>query len=131
MRSSEQIIDYIFEKAEKWGWTQKELAEKVGMPESTLSRYKNHQREFPTNDIEKFAKAFDCSVEELLGLKRVSVLGHTVRAIEKRMVILNEEMERLMARKRALEMELEQLDVLIEETSHTRQTLRWIIETWE
>src|SRR5690625_585111 len=44
-----------------------ELADSVGVAKSTLSRYKNTERDFPINDIGKYANVLDTTVEYLLG----------------------------------------------------------------
>jgi len=45
-----------------------ELALKVGMAKSALSRYFNKTREFPLNRVDSFANALGVSAEYLLGL---------------------------------------------------------------
>lgn len=45
-----------------------ELAKRTGIAKSTLSRYENQLRDFPVNDVGKFADALDTSIEYILGL---------------------------------------------------------------
>ena len=45
-----------------------ELALKAGVAKSSLSRYKSGQRDFPINDVGKFADVLNVSVEHLLGI---------------------------------------------------------------
>lgn len=68
MRNSQEIIELIFEIAERKHITMTKMAELTGIAKSSLSRYKNGQREFPVNDVGKFAKVLNVSVEYLLGV---------------------------------------------------------------
>ncbi|EHV0176074.1 helix-turn-helix domain-containing protein [Enterococcus faecalis] len=49
--------------------TSTELAEKVGIAKSAMSRYENRTRQFPVNKISDFAKALETSPEYLLGFE--------------------------------------------------------------
>src|SRR5699024_4855540 len=62
------IIKIIFDQADAKKMTLTELAKRVGIAKSTLSRYKNGEREFPINDIGKYAKALDLTIEYMLGI---------------------------------------------------------------
>lgn len=57
------------------GWTQKELAERLGVGESTISQYENGHREPDTEMLLKLAEAFDTTIDYLLR-------GHTSYAPE-------------------------------------------------
>jgi len=46
-----------------------ELARRVGVAKSTLSRYENEQREFPINDLGQYADVLGTTVEYLLGIE--------------------------------------------------------------
>ena len=48
-----------------------ELAKRVGVAKSTQSRYESEQREFPINDVGKYADVLDSSVEYLLGIENL------------------------------------------------------------
>ena len=48
MRTSKETIDYILALAKKQRISRRELAKKVGVSESAISRYANYSREFPT-----------------------------------------------------------------------------------
>lgn len=69
MRSSIEVIRIIKQLREKKGLSVEELARRVGVAKSTLSRYENGQREFPINDLDSYAAALDTSIEHLLGLE--------------------------------------------------------------
>ena len=68
MNSSKEIIDLIAKHAKINGLSISELARRVGVAKSTLSRYINGERDFPINDIGKYAKELNLSVEYLLGV---------------------------------------------------------------
>lgn len=69
MRSSKEIGKIIFSLADNKNMSISELARRVDLAKSTLSRYKSNQRDFPINDIGKFASALNVSVEYLLGVE--------------------------------------------------------------
>lgn len=68
MRNSKEIIRLIKNMRESKKMSIEELATRVGIAKSTLSRYENEQRDFPINDIGLYANALDTSIENLLGL---------------------------------------------------------------
>ena len=68
MNSSKEVMEMILELAKEKKISMSQLAEKVGVAKSSLSRYKNGEREFPINDIGKYASVLNVSVEYLLGL---------------------------------------------------------------
>ena len=74
MRSSKEVISEIKRLRELRGWSLDELSQRVGVAKSTLSRYESGQREFPINDIGKYANVFGVSVENLLGIKKPSLI---------------------------------------------------------
>jgi len=51
---------------EKMGWTQRDLAEKVGLSETTIWNYENGRREPRLQDLKKFAQIFNCTIDELI-----------------------------------------------------------------
>ncbi|MES5415236.1 XRE family transcriptional regulator [Enterococcus mundtii] len=67
MRSNEEIIDLIDSIRKEKGLSLSELARRVGMAKSALSRYFNKTREFPLNKVEIFANVLDISSEYILG----------------------------------------------------------------
>lgn len=50
----------------KMGWTQKDLAEKVGLSETTIWNFENGRREPRLQDLKKFAEVFNCTIDELV-----------------------------------------------------------------
>lgn len=73
MRSSNEIIKIIKNLRENKKMSLEELSKRVGIAKSTLSRYENGQRDFPINDIGKYAMVLEVSVEHLLGIDGPSV----------------------------------------------------------
>lgn len=72
MRNSEEIIDYLNQLREEQDVSISELARRVGMAKSGVSRYFNHTREFPINRAPAFAKALHIKTEDLLGLEPIN-----------------------------------------------------------
>lgn len=72
MRSSKEVIMEIKKLREAKGWSLDDLARRVGVAKSTLSRYENGQREFPINDVGLYANALDTTIERILGIGRSS-----------------------------------------------------------
>lgn len=71
MRTSKEVINLISNMRKNKKISMDFLAEKVGISKSTLSRYENEQREFPINDLGKYANALGTSVEYLLGVENL------------------------------------------------------------
>jgi repressor LexA len=72
VRSSKEVIMEIKKLREAKGWSLDDLARRVGVAKSTLSRYENGQREFPINDVGLYANALDTTIERILGIGRSS-----------------------------------------------------------
>lgn len=70
MRTNDEIISLIQEEAKKKGMSMSELARRVGIAKSTMSRYFNKTREFPLNKADDFAKIFNITPEFLLGIQK-------------------------------------------------------------
>jgi repressor LexA len=71
MRTSKEIIQLIKKLRESKKLSVEEFANRVGIAKSTLSRYENEQRDFPINDIGKYADVLGETVEYLLGITDV------------------------------------------------------------
>lgn len=67
MRTNQEIIDVLKELKESNGLSLSELARRVGLAKSALSRYFNGSREFPLNKVSAFASALGVSTEYILG----------------------------------------------------------------
>lgn len=68
MRSNDEIIDLLHILKEQQNLSISEIARRVGMAKSAVSRYFNRTREFPLNRAESFANAFGITQEYLLGI---------------------------------------------------------------
>lgn len=67
MRTNDEIVTIIENKMKEKGFSMSELARRVGMAKSALSRYFNRTREFPLNRINEFAQALDLEPSYILG----------------------------------------------------------------
>ena len=70
MRTNKEIINYLNELKSKQNLSISEIARRVGMAKSAVSRYFNFSREFPLNRVDQFAKAFHVSSEDILGIEK-------------------------------------------------------------
>lgn len=68
MRKSREIIQLVQKIRKSKKMSMDELVNKIGISKSTLSRYETGKREFPVNDLGKYASALNVSVEYLLGV---------------------------------------------------------------
>lgn len=72
MRTNDEIISLIQENIDEKGLSMSELARRVGIAKSTMSRYFNKTREFPLNRADDFARALNITPEYLLGIQKES-----------------------------------------------------------
>lgn len=70
MRTNDEIITIIYELKEAQGLSLSELARRVGMAKSALSRYFNKTRQFPINKVDVFANVLDTTSEYILGFEK-------------------------------------------------------------
>lgn len=68
MKTNDEIIDTLEKLREEQGLSISELARRVDMAKSAVSRYFNRTRQFPLNRADDFAKALDVDTEFLLGI---------------------------------------------------------------
>ena len=69
MRTNEEIIDLIIRLCDENDISQSELARRVSIAKSAVSRYFNKTREFPLNRTRDFADALGVTTEYLLGIE--------------------------------------------------------------
>lgn len=81
MRTNEEIVDILIRVTEERDISISELARRVDMAKSAVSRYFNKTREFPLNRSEDFATALGITPEYLLGFEEEDE-GNTNRHIE-------------------------------------------------
>jgi transcriptional regulator with XRE-family HTH domain len=60
------------------GLSQKELAERIGIREATLSRYENDKRAYQWGSLIKLADELDTSTDYLLGRTNISIPIHSL-----------------------------------------------------
>lgn len=70
MRTNNEIITLIQNCVNEKSISMSELARRVGIAKSTMSRYFNRTREFPLNRADDFAKALGITPEYLLGINK-------------------------------------------------------------
>lgn len=68
MNSNDEIINILIKACSENDISQNELARRVGMAKSAISRYFNKTREFPLNRSEQFAKALGIETADLIGV---------------------------------------------------------------
>lgn len=61
------------------GWTQIELAEKLGTNQQAITSYENDQSKPPIERLPVLASLFDISIDELLGVKTISIQNTRTR----------------------------------------------------
>ena len=72
MRNNDEIITIIKSAMKEQDMSLSELARRVGVAKSAVSRYLKLTREFPLNRSEDFAKALSISTEYLLGFDKMN-----------------------------------------------------------
>ncbi|MGH2080133.1 helix-turn-helix domain-containing protein [Aerococcus urinaeequi] len=70
MRTNEEIVTIIENRTKEKGLSLSELARRVNMAKSAISRYFNRTREFPLNKIDDFAQALDLDPAYILGFTK-------------------------------------------------------------
>ncbi|HEC2155360.1 MULTISPECIES: helix-turn-helix domain-containing protein [Staphylococcus] len=80
MRNNDEIITIIKTSMKEQNLSLSELARRVGVAKSAVSRYLNLTREFPLNRAEDFAKALSISTEYLLGFDKSEQQQDTIAA---------------------------------------------------
>lgn len=78
MRTNDEIINIINELKEEKGISLSELARRVGMAKSALSRYFNKTREFPLNRVQDFANALGVTSEFILGFDKKDLPSNVI-----------------------------------------------------
>lgn len=54
----------------KEGWTQLELADRINMPQSVLSRYESGHTDMGIDGLARFAAFFGCRISDLFVVKK-------------------------------------------------------------
>lgn len=70
MRTNEEIVTIIENRTKEKGLSISELARRVDMAKSAISRYFNRTREFPLNKVDDFARALDLDPAYILGFTK-------------------------------------------------------------
>lgn len=72
MNDNETIRNIIVERRTELGLSLSEMARRLNIPKSTLSRYENLKHQYPLNEIQNFSKVLGLSPEAILGLEEES-----------------------------------------------------------
>ena len=67
MRTNDEIMDILDERIEEMGISISEIARRLDLAKSTVSRYFNRSREFPLNRIEDISKVLGLDTKYVLG----------------------------------------------------------------
>ena len=81
MRTNEEIVNILKEEKDKQGLSISELARRVDMAKSAVSRYFNYTREFPLNRADDFARVLNITPEYLLGVNENKKDNSTTKQI--------------------------------------------------
>lgn len=81
MRTNEEIVNILKEEKDKQGLSISELARRVNMAKSAVSRYFNYTREFPLNRADDFARVLNVTPEYLLGVNENKKDNSTTKQI--------------------------------------------------
>ncbi|TSK07939.1 MAG: helix-turn-helix transcriptional regulator [Geobacter sp.] len=72
------MIEKFLKMLSEKGWTQKQIEEKTGIPQTMISRY-TRGKSCTVENLVKIAKAFDVSTDEVLGLDQQRPYGNSRR----------------------------------------------------
>ncbi|KRN31139.1 LexA family protein [Liquorilactobacillus mali] len=72
MNNNDEIISYLTKLKDEKNLSISEIARRVGMAKSAVSRYFNKTREFPLNKTEEFANALGTTPEKIIGIRKPS-----------------------------------------------------------
>jgi len=75
---SESISERVTRMRKEFGYTQTEIAEQLGVPQSVVSAFESGGRRFHAEIITKYAELFGVSADELLGIEKPRQNGQKV-----------------------------------------------------
>jgi repressor LexA len=81
VRTNKEIVNILKEEKDKQGLSISELARRVNMAKSAVSRYFNYTREFPLNRADDFARVLNITPEYLLGVNENKKDNSTTKQI--------------------------------------------------
>ena len=70
---SESVVPGLKNAMKQAGYTQKALAEEMGLAVSTVARWSNGEQEPSISTVKKLSEILHCSVAELLGISSETV----------------------------------------------------------
>ncbi len=78
MKTNDEIMDIFDRLKNENNLSISEIARRVGMAKSAVSKYFNRQRKFPLNRIEVFAQAFNVSPDYILGQEKIQTYSEEI-----------------------------------------------------
>lgn len=95
MHNNQKIIEIIKNRRTELNLSLSEVARRMEIPKSTLSRYEKLERQFPLNQIPNIASVLDLTPEYILGLSNQVETNSTLSEIIKVASQLNEEYQKV------------------------------------
>lgn len=120
MRSNDEIIDLLNSIRIDKQISISELARRVGMAKSAISRYFNKTREFPLNRVEDFARALGVSSEFILGFEE-SQQPSTIESIYTKLDLARKERVYKFAEDQLKEQKKEAFTIAAHSDDHNRK----------
>lgn len=71
MNNNEKIRDILVTRRTQLGMSMSELARRLNIPKSTLSRYENLKHQYPLDEITHFSEILDLPVVDILGINPI------------------------------------------------------------
>ena len=89
-----RIGEFIQRSRKEKGWTQKELAEQIGVSDKTISKWENGNSVPDTGILTSLCEVLEISVNELISGEKLPSEDYTKKAEENIMNLLQENQER-------------------------------------
>lgn len=82
MNNNEKIRDIIVARRNELGISLSEMARRLNIPKSTLSRYENLKHQYPLDEIQNFSSVLDLDPKYILGLNQISSIDELYNQLE-------------------------------------------------
>ncbi|WP_445450235.1 helix-turn-helix domain-containing protein [Enterococcus faecalis] len=82
MNNNEKIRDIIVARRKELGISLSEMARRLNIPKSTLSRYENLKHQYPLDEIQNFSSVLDLDPKYILGLNQISSIDELYNQLE-------------------------------------------------
>ena len=94
-----KIGERLKELRKSKGWTQVQVAAKMGLTDSVISFYERQERAPSPEDLIKFAELYDVSTDYLLGVEKVNDQHLDVTGLSKREITILKEFIEILRKK--------------------------------